>query len=123
MAFLREHDLITIPPRDVAEIVVHFDSKGQIGRFRGVLQFQTNDPDTSDQLAEVIRQACGDERRIGFDHLDPLGTDLIRERGFEVPKLHVPGLAFAGDVLRFREKLLSRLFVVHDKSAVNTERN
>ncbi len=38
----------------------------------------------ADQLAEVIRQACGDERRIGFDHLDPLGTDLIRERGFEV---------------------------------------
>jgi Xaa-Pro aminopeptidase len=38
----------------------------------------------ADQLAEVIRQACGDERRIGFDHLDPLGTDLIRERGIEV---------------------------------------
>lgn len=38
----------------------------------------------ADQLADVIRQACGDERRIGFDHLDPLGTDLIRERGIEV---------------------------------------
>lgn len=38
----------------------------------------------ADQLADVIRQACGEERRIGFDHLDPLGTDFIRQRGIEV---------------------------------------
>ena len=37
------------------------------------------------ELADVIAEACGrDAKRIGFDHLDPLGTDLIRSHGIEV---------------------------------------
>ena len=38
----------------------------------------------------MIGAACGDTRRVGFDHLDPLGTDLMRARGIEVLDSQAP---------------------------------
>ncbi len=38
----------------------------------------------ADQIAEVVREHAGGNRRIGFDHLDPLGAELIKARGLEI---------------------------------------
>ncbi len=37
----------------------------------------------ADGLASLMKEVCGGDLRIGFDHLDPLGTDLMRARGVE----------------------------------------
>jgi Xaa-Pro dipeptidase len=38
----------------------------------------------ADELLDLVRQRCGRERRIAFDHLDPVGTHLVEDRGIEV---------------------------------------
>ncbi|MEQ9173932.1 MAG: Xaa-Pro peptidase family protein, partial [Alphaproteobacteria bacterium] len=38
----------------------------------------------ADEVMDLIRQHCGANRRIAFDHLDPIGSNLMQDRGVEI---------------------------------------
>ncbi|MEQ9350911.1 MAG: aminopeptidase P family N-terminal domain-containing protein, partial [Alphaproteobacteria bacterium] len=38
----------------------------------------------ADEMLDLVRETCGGERRIAFDHLDPVGTHLMEDRGIEI---------------------------------------
>ena len=38
----------------------------------------------ADEIAELMREHCGNETRIAFDHLDPLGLAAMQKRGFQI---------------------------------------
>lgn len=38
----------------------------------------------ADEIADLMREHCGGETEIAFDHLDPMGLDAMQRRGFRI---------------------------------------
>jgi Xaa-Pro aminopeptidase len=66
------------------------ESVGEVRGPKSWIYFYSGDRKTeraliwAEELVDLVQQHCGSNRRIAFDHLDPIGTNLMQDRNIDI---------------------------------------